>query len=391
LRVNISERARALSPSPTIAIDTRAKELAAEGRDIVNLSAGEPDFDTPSHVQDAAIAAIRGGFTHYTPSEGIRELREAICRKLQRENGLEYRPEQVVVTVGAKQAIHNALLVLCNPGDEVLVPSPYWVSYTEQIRLAGGLPVTVSTDAGDGFRCRAADLEARCTPRTRGLILNSPNNPTGAVYPLADLREIAALARRRDLWIISDEIYEAMVYDGAEHHSIAGLCPERAVLVNGMSKAYAMTGWRVGYAAGDPAVIRAMIGLQSQTTSNISSVSQKAAIAALDGPQAPVRAMVAEFAARRSYVLERLSTMPHIVCSPPQGAFYVFPDVSACLGRPGTGDAAQLVGRVLDEAGLAIVPGTAFGLPTHLRISYAASRAHLTEGMNRLEGFLKGI
>ncbi len=389
--MNISERAQALSPSPTIAIDTRAKELVAAGRDIVNLSAGEPDFDTPAHVQEAAVAAIRGGFTHYTPSEGIRELREAICRKLKRENGLEYRPEQVVVTVGAKQALHNALLVLCNPGDEVLVPSPFWVSYTEQIRLAGGVPVTVPTDPAEGFACHAADLEARCTPATRGLMLNSPNNPTGAVYGLADLREIAELARRRGLWVISDEIYEAMVYDGAEHHSIAGLCPERTVVVNGLSKAYAMTGWRVGYAAGDPAVIRAMVALQSQTTSNISSVSQKAAVAALDGPHAPVQAMVEEFAARRGYVLERLSTMPNIVCPAPQGAFYVFPDVSAILGGRAAADAAQLAGRVLDEAGLAIVPGTAFGVRGHLRISYAASRATLTEGMNRLEGFLKKV
>jgi aspartate aminotransferase len=388
--MNISARARGLSPSPTIAIDTRAKELAAAGRDLVNLSAGEPDFDTPTHVADAAVSAIRGGFTHYTPSEGIRELREAICRKLKRDNGLDYRPDQVVVTVGAKQAIHNALMVLCDPGDEVLVPAPFWVSYTEQVKLAGGVPVTVPTDAAEGFACRAASLEARCTPRTRGLILNSPNNPTGAVYGVSDLREIAELARRKDLWIISDEIYEAMVYDGAEHHSIATFCPERTVVVNGLSKAYAMTGWRVGYAAGDPAVIKAMVGLQSQTTSNISSVSQKAAVQALDGPQEPVRAMVAEFAARRGYVLERLSTMPHIVCRPPQGAFYVFPDVSGCLAR-GVADVGQLAARLLDEAGLAIVPGTAFGSPSHMRISYAASRAQLTEGMNRLEGFLKQL
>ena len=388
--MKISARARALSPSPTIAIDTRAKELVAAGRDLINLSAGEPDFDTPVDVADAAVAAIRSGFTHYTPSEGIRELREAICRKLKREDGLDYRPEQVVVTVGAKQALHNALMVLLDPGDEVLVPSPFWVSYTEQIKLAGGTDVQVATDAEQGFRLTAAMLEARCTPQTRGLMLNSPNNPTGAVYPLADLREIAELARRRDLWIISDEIYEAMVYDGAEHHSIAGLCPERTILVNGMSKAYAMTGWRVGYAAGDQAVIKAMIGLQSQTTHNISSISQKAAIAALDGPQEPVRAMVAEFAARRGYVLERLSTMPNLVCQPPRGAFYVFPDVSACL-QHGVADVGQLATRLLDEAGLAIVPGTAFGDGRHLRISYASSRNNLTEGMNRLERFLQKL
>jgi aspartate aminotransferase len=388
--VRLSARARALSPSPTVAADARAKELAAAGRDLVNLTAGEPDFATPDHIADAAVTAIRAGYTHYTAPEGARDCREAVCVKLKRDNGLEYRPEQVVVTVGAKQAIFNALQVLCDPGDEVLIPAPYWVSYTEQVKLAGGVPVPVPTDAERGFCCTAADLAAHLSPRTRLLILNSPNNPTGAVYPAEELRAIAALAREHDLTIISDEIYEAMVYDGARHVSVAGFAPERTVLVNGLSKAYAMTGWRVGYAVGDPAVIRAMVGLQSQTTSNIASIAQKAAVAALTGPQEPVRAMVAQFAARRRYVLDRLAHMPYVRCAPPAGAFYVFPDVSACFGRGCDGPDA-FAARLLEEAGLAVVSGTAFGSDRHVRISYAAAQATLERGMDRLEEFLRRL
>jgi aspartate aminotransferase len=396
----LSARARGMSPSPTMAIDGRVKELQASGADLVNLSAGEPDFDTPPEAAEAGIAAIRGGFTHYTPTEGIRDLRAAICEKLLRDNGLEYGPDQVVVTVGAKQALYNALQVLCDPGDQVLVPAPYWVSYTEQAKLAGATPVLVPTDEADGFHVRAEAIAERLTPAAKVLILNSPCNPTGAVLSRRELEAVAEVVLRHPrLVVLADEIYEKLVYGGAEHVSIAALGPEirrRTVVINGLSKAYAMTGWRVGYAAGERPIIAAMASLQSQSTSNVASMAQRAALAALRGPEEPVRRMQEAFARRRAYVLERLGRMPHVRCVHPEGAFYAFPNVSGCLGRRTPAGVEidsvdRLCERLLEEAGLGVVPGSAFGSPEHLRISYAASEETLARGMDRLEAFLRGL
>jgi aspartate aminotransferase len=396
----LSARARALAPSPTMAFDARAKALAAEGRDIINLTAGEPDFDTVPAAAEAAVAAIRAGFTHYTEAAGVRSLREAIAEKLERENGLRYAPEEIAVTTGAKFALHAAMEVLCDPGDEVLVPAPYWVSYPEQAKLAGAVPVFVPTREEDGFVLRAEELRRHLGPRSRLLVLNSPNNPTGAVIPPEELRAIGevVLAHPR-LMVLSDEIYEKMVYDGARHESIAALDAElrrRTVTVNGLSKAYAMTGWRLGYTAAERPVAGAIAAFLSQTTSNVTSIAQRAAEGALRGDPAPVAAMIAEFAARRTYVLGRLAAMPGLRLRPPGGAFYVFPNVAAALGRRTAGgaplpDVDAFAARLMEEAGLATVPGTGFGSPQHVRISYAAARPRLERGLDRLEAFLRGL
>ena len=396
----LSARARALAPSPTMAFDGRAKALVAEGRDLINLTAGEPDFDTGPAASEAAIAAIREGFTHYTAAAGVASLRAAIAGKLARENGIRYAPEEIAVTTGAKFALYAAMQVLCDPGDEVLVPAPYWVSYPEQARLAGAVPVFVPTREDDGFVLRAEAVRRHLTPRSRLLVLNSPNNPTGAVIPPEEIASIAevVLAHPR-LHVISDEIYERMVYDGARHASIAALGPElrrRTVTVNGFSKAYAMTGWRLGYAAADRPVASAIAAFLSQTTSNVTSVAQRAAEGALAGDPAAVEAMVAEFTARRRYVLGRLAAMPDLRLPPPGGAFYVFPNVSAALGRRSAGgaelpDVEAFALRLMEEGGLATVPGSGFGTTEHIRLSYAAALPMLRTGLDRLEAFLRGL
>lgn len=395
----LSARAAALSPSPTLAIDTRAKDLQAQGADLINLSAGEPDFNTPANACDAATEAIRAGRTHYTAPQGIGELRAAVCEKLARDNGLAYEADEVVVTAGAKQALYNALQVLCDPGDEVLVPVPFWVSYTEQAKLAGGVPVLVPTREADGFRLTAEALAERITPRSRLLILNSPCNPTGAVLARRDLEAIGEVVLRHGLFVLADEIYEKMVYDGAEHVSLAALDPElkrRTLVINGLSKAYAMTGWRVGYAAGPRLLVRAMGALQGQTTGNASSIAQWAAVAALRGPQEPIASMVAAFAERRRLVLDGLGRLPLLRCAPPAGAFYVFPRVADAFGRRTPAGAVvdgseRFCERLLEEVGLAIVPGSAFGSDAHVRLSYAASPEVLRAGLDRLGRFLSSL
>lgn len=383
-----------------MATDARARELQAQGRDLVNLTAGEPDFPTVPAANEAAVAAIREGFTHYTAAVGIVELRRAVAAKLYAENGLHYEPEHIAVTPGAKFAVFAAMQVLCDPGDEVLIASPYWVSYPEQARLAGAEPVFVPTDERDGFVLRAEAVARLLGPRSKLLVLNSPCNPTGAVIPPEELAEIAALVEAHDrLYVLSDEIYEKLVYDGARHTSIAALSPavwRRTVTVNGLSKAYAMTGWRLGYTAAPPEVARAIAHFLSQTTSNVTSIAQKAALGALSGPAADVERMVQEFARRRAYVLDRLGRMPHLRCRAPGGAFYVFPHVGAAFGRRTAGgrsveDVETFALLLLEEAGLAVVPGTGFGAPEHVRISYAAGLACLEAGMDRLEAFLRGL
>ena len=397
MRSPLGRRARALKPSATLAVDARAKALIASGVDIVNLTAGEPDFPTPPDPSQGGIDAIREGFTKYTPNAGIAELRSAIATKLRDDNGLEYRAEQVIVSNGAKQAIYNALMVLLDPGDEVLIPTPSWVSYPEMVRLADGVPVLVDTEPA-GYRLDAETLAAAITERTKVILLNSPNNPTGVVYSDAELRRIAELAVERDLYVISDEIYEKLVY-GEEFVSIASLGPEilaRTITVNGFSKAYAMTGWRMGYAAAAPALVEGMANLQSQCTSGASAISQRAALAALRGDQAPLEAMRVEYDRRRRYVAERLASMPGVhLDQVPQGAFYIFPRVSDLYagraGRAALGGSMEFAERLLEQARVAVVPGLPFGSDNHIRISYSDSLERLTEGMNRIDAFVTAL
>ena len=375
-----------------MAVDARAKALVAQGVDVVNLTAGEPDFDTLPAAREGGIAAIEQGFTRYTPTPGIAELREAIAKKLKDDNGLEYTAAQVVVSNGAKQSIYNALMVLLDPGDEVVIPTPAWVSYPEMVRLAGGVPVMVDTEPNQ-YRLDAKVLAAAITPRTKVILLNNPSNPTGVVYSDAELRMVAELAVNNDLYVISDEIYEKLTY-GAEFISIASLGPEileRTVTVNGFSKAYAMTGWRMGYAAANLEIAEAMSSFQSQCTSGASSISQKAALAALRGDQAPVEAMRVQFDRRRRYVADRLERMPGVhLDGLPEGAFYIFPRVDE-LYRNEIDGSIRFAEALLERARVAVVPGLPFGSDRHIRLSYACSLETLTEGMDRIETFARSL
>jgi aspartate aminotransferase len=387
----LAERARRLQPSPTLAIAARARAMRAQGIDVLSFSAGEPDFDTPERVKAAAARALAEGQTKYTDTAGIPELRAAICAKLKRDNDLDYEPAEVIVSVGAKHTLYNIDAVLLDPGDEVLVPAPYWVSYTEQVRLFDGRPVAVPTDEARGFQLDVAALRAAVTPRTKALILNTPNNPTGAVYGRGDLEAVATLAVERGIWIVSDECYEALSYEGRVP-SIATLGPEvkaRTLVVHTCSKAYAMTGWRIGYAAGPREVVRAMADFQGQCTSNPASIAQWAAVEALAGPQDDVAKMAGEFDRRRRAIVEGLSRVPGIRCGTPQGAFYAFPDVSGLFGRSWRGGVLRTSGDVtaflLEEARVAVVPGADFGSDRHLRLSYACGLDTIQEGLRRIE------
>lgn len=393
----LSARVRAISPSPTVTIDGRTKQMIAEGRDVVNFSVGEPDFDTPEFVKTAAAEAMNQGFTKYTPNTGTLELRQAICAKLKADNGLEYAPDQIVVSNGAKQSLFNAYHAILDPGDEVIVQAPYWVSYPEIIRLAGGVPVVIETSAANGFVMTAEQIEARITPRTRAINLNSPSNPTGGVYPPSELEKIARLAVKHNLYVVSDEIYEKLIYDGAEHVSIASFGPEikkLTVTINGMSKAHAMTGWRIGYTASEKYLADAMSALQSHSTSAPSSISQKASVAALRGPTEVVGRMVAEFKRRRDYIVQRIRELPGFEIETPRGAFYAFPKVSGTYGRTIGGKVIRtsddLAAALLEAAQVAIVPGTGFGAPDYVRFSYATSMENIRKGLDRIAATLKG-
>lgn len=389
--MELAERARRISPSTTLALDSKAKAMAKAGARVINFGVGEPDFDTPEHIKMAAIRAIERGMTKYTAVAGIEELKEAIVTKLAQENGLLYSPAQIVVSCGAKHSLYNALQVLLDPGDEVLLPVPYWVSYEEQIKLAGGVPVLVPARQENHYKVKVEDLERAFSPRTRALILNSPCNPTGSVYSREELAEIGQWLLARGLAVISDEIYEKLVYDGHQHHSIVAVVPElsnQAIVINGVSKAYAMTGWRIGYAAAPLAWAKAMADLQSHCTSNPTSIAQAAALAALTGPQQPLAEMVAAFDQRRQRGWQLLQQIPGFSCLRPAGAFYLFPDVSLVLGRKWgektIASSAQLAELLLEEAKVAAVPGEAFGQPGTLRISYAVSMEVLEEGIERI-------
>lgn len=393
--MKLAARAGRIVPSPTLSLMAVAKALIAQGVDVVDFASGEPDFDTPDLVKAEAEAAIRGGFTKYTASSGIDELKRAIIAKLEAEQGLRYDPSQVLVSCGAKHTLYNLAEALLEAGDEVIIPTPFWVSYRDQVLLNDATPVLLETREAEGYAIDRAKLESCVTPRTKAIIVNSPCNPTGAIYDRAALEAIAEVALRHDLIVVSDEIYEKILYDGARHLSIAALGPEvaaRTVVVNGVSKAYAMTGWRIGYGAGPKELITAMANIQSQSTSNPSSISQKAAVAALRGGHAFTRQMVGEFDRRRRLIVERLNKMPGISCRMPAGAFYAFPNVAGVFGRRSDrgpiATAADLADYFLKEARVAVVPGEPFGSAAHLRLSYATSVEAIRRGLDRMEAAL---
>jgi len=393
----LADRIKALAPSPTLAIQAKAKAMRAQGIDVISFGAGEPDFDTPERIKEAAIRAMRKGHTKYTDASGIVELREAVCRKLERDNGLGYEPADVLISVGAKHTLYNAVVALLNPGDEVLIPAPYWVSYPEQVKLVGGVPVAVPTEEVDGFQVDPGRLAAAVTPRTRAVVINSPNNPTGAVFSPAALRAVGELAVKHDLLVISDECYEALTYEG-RHISIASLGPEvkaRTLVVNTCSKAYAMTGWRIGYAAGPRALIKAMGDVQSQVTSNPSSISQWAAVEALIGPQDEVAKMAGEFDQRRRVMVPALNAIPGVTCVTPGGAFYAFPNVAGLFGKRGQGKplrgSADVTAFLLEVARVAVVPGLDFGSDSHIRLSYATGLTTIQEGLSRMDKAVRSL
>ncbi|MFD1797578.1 pyridoxal phosphate-dependent aminotransferase [Paracoccus aurantiacus] len=395
----LSDAINRIKPSPTVAMTGRVAELRAEGRDIIGLSAGEPDFDTPEHIRDAAKNAIDAGHTRYTAVDGIAPLKQAICDKFARENGLDYSRDQVSVGTGGKQILFNALLATLNPGDEVIIPAPYWVSYPDIVGLAGGVPVIVPSTAEDGFRISAAALRAAITPKTKWLILNSPSNPSGAAYDADQMRALTdVLLDYPQVWVLSDDIYEHLVFDGFTFVTPAQIEPrlrDRTLTMNGVSKAYAMTGWRIGYGAGPKALIAAMAKLQSQSTSNPCTISQYAALAALEGPQDYIAASREAFQRRRDLVVAGLNECPGVSCPMPQGAFYVYPSIEGLIGKvsaAGTtiSDDEAFANALLDETGVAIVFGAAFGLSPHFRVSYAASDDTLSEAIRRIRTFCQG-
>lgn len=364
------------------------------GIDVVSLSAGEPDFDTPQNVKDAGIRAIAEGFTKYTtPGSGIIELKEAICRKFERDNGLVYTTDEVIVNNGAKHSLFLAVAALVNAGDEVIIPTPYWVTYCEQPRIVGGEPVIVETQAANGLKLTADEFRAAITPRTRMLFLCSPSNPSGAVYTREELESLAAVAVEHEVYVLSDEIYEKLIYDGAEHHSIAACSPEAkefSIVVNGVSKAYSMTGWRIGYTGASEEIIAGMNKVQSQEVSHPSSMSQKAAVEALNGPQESVEEMRQAFDARRRYMVERLNAIKGVECALPSGAFYAYPDVAAYYGSQ-VRDSVALCEYLLEEAKVACVPGAGFGTYEHIRLSYATSLDLLEKALDRVEAALGAL
>jgi len=389
--MKLAARVGRITPSPTLAMTATAKAMAAQGLDVVDFSSGEPDFDTPEPVKAAAEAAIRDGFTKYTPSSGIDELRQAIIDKLQHEHGLRYEKPQILVSCGAKHSLYNLAEAFLEAGDEIIIPTPYWVSYADQALLNDATPVLLPTSESSGYAINADDLRRLVTPRTKAIIVNSPCNPTGATYDRKTLQAIADIAVRNKLLIISDEIYEKILYDGATHMSIATLSPEVAaqtVIINGVSKAYAMTGWRIGYAAGPKDLLTAMANIQSQSTSNPCSISQKAAVAALKLGGPFTEKMVAEFDRRRKVMVDRLNRIPGVACRMPTGAFYAFPNISGILGRRGPAGPIrsphELAQYLLKDIHVAVVPGEPFGSQEHIRLSYATSMQSIERGLDRM-------
>ena len=398
MSLELSKKAAAVKPSSTLAITAKAKELKAQGKDVVGFGAGEPDFDTPENICDAAIDAINNGFTKYTPASGIIELKEAVSKKFKKYNNIDYTPEQIVISNGGKHSLENIFTVLLNPGDEVIIPAPYWLSYTEIVKLAGGVPVIVKTSKEQEYKLTAEALCKAVTNKPKALILNTPNNPTGMVYTDNELRDIADIVINKDFYVVADEMYETLTYDGHKHISIASLGKEiydRTITCNGLAKSYAMTGWRIGYTGSPLQIARMMGSVQSHQTSNPNSIAQKAAVEALNGPQDSVSQMNEEFNKRRQYVYERICNMPFVSTIKPMGAFYVFVDASEVLGKTHKGETVGTVAKMaeilINEYNTAVVPCADFGFDDHLRLSYAISMEQIEKGLDRIEKFLKEL
>lgn len=396
--MKLSARAKKLQPSATLAITAKEKALKSQGVDVIGFGAGEPDFDSPENIKEEAIKAIKAGFTKYTAVGGMDELKEAIINRMKQDYGLEYQKSEIIVSNGAKHTLYNLTQALFEEGDEVIIPAPYWVSYPEQITLAGATPVILNTREDEGFKIDPAELRKLITPRTRALILNYPSNPTGATYNEEELRRIVDVAMDAGLIIISDEIYDKIIYDGIKHTPVATLgedIKKSTILVNGVSKTYAMTGWRIGYAAGDKEVINAMGKLQGQSTSNPTSISQWAALEAYRGPHEIIEERTREFERRKNYIVERLNSIPGIKCFSPQGAFYAFPNISSFFGKRYNGkeikSSMSFTEFLLDEAKVAVVPGDSFGSDDHVRISFATSMENIVKGMDRIEEAVKKL
>ena len=389
IEYRISKRAASLAPSLTLAIDSKAKQMKAEGQDVVGFGAGEPDFDTPQHIKDAAAKALAEGFTKYTPSAGIPELRQAIADKFKRENGLTYKPSQIIVSCGGKHSCYNVIMATCQEGDEVIIPAPYWLSYPEMVKLAGATPIVLQTSDRTEFKVTPEQLRQAITPRTRLFVLNSPSNPTGTVYSPAEIKALGDVCVEKGVLIMSDEIYEHLLYDGAVHKSVASISPahfEHTIVVHGFAKAWSMTGWRLGFLAAPESIAKAIDAIQSHSTSNPTSFAQKGAVAALNGPQDHLKGWLAEYDRRRTYAWKKLSGIPRISCVNSRGAFYLFPNISK-TGLKST----DFCARLLEQEKVAAVPGIAFGADDYIRISYATSMANIEKGLDRLERFVKGL
>jgi aspartate aminotransferase len=397
--MSISKRAKNTAPSPTLGITAKVKALKAQGKDVIGFGAGEPDFDTPEYIKQAAIDGLKAGYTKYTPSSGDVDLKDAIVAKLARDNGLKYGREHVIVSCGAKHSLYNVFQALLDTGDEVIIPSPYWVSYPEQVKLADGVPVALETSPDENFMPSADAIRKCITPKTKAIILNSPSNPTGGVASKAQVQDLMSIATEHNLYVVSDEIYEKLLYDGRQHLSPASLGPEafaRTVTVNGCSKAYSMTGWRIGYiACADTELVSAMGRIQDQSTSNPTSFAQKGAVAALKGSDDSVNEMRAAFEQRRERIVALLNAIPGVTCRTPGGAFYAFPDVSALYGRHAgekTIDSSDALAEYLLEAvGVAVVPGSGFGADAYVRLSYATSMENIERGLQRMEAAIRKL
>lgn len=392
--MDLSQNALQITPSMTLEITAKAKQLKAQGIDVIDFGVGEPDFDTPDYIKEAAIDAIKKGYTKYTPSSGISELKKAVCDKLLKDNGLKYQPDQIVISNGAKHSIYNALCAILNPGDEVIIPVPYWLSYPEMVRLAYGKPVFVKTKAENDFKITAEELKNAITSKTKALILNTPNNPTGSVYTKEELEELVKIIEEANIFVISDEIYEKLIYEGS-HISIASLnekIKELTILVNGMSKAYAMTGWRIGYTASSLEVAKVMSNIQSHTTSNPNSIAQYASVAALSGDETVIRKMAEEFNKRRIYMVEKINKIKGLKSNKPQGAFYVMVNIDEYIGKEIKGKiirgSIDFANALIEGANVAVVPALPFGMDNYIRISYATSIENIEKGLNRIEEFL---
>lgn len=396
--MELSNKAKQINPSITLEITAKAKELKESGVDVVSFGAGEPDFNTPQNIIDAAIKAMEEGKTKYTPTNGVLEVRKAIAKKLKEDNGLNYKENQIVVSTGAKQSLANAFMSILNEGDEVIIPVPYWVSYPELVKLSGGVPIYVNTKKENDYKYTIEELNKVVTKNTKAILLNSPNNPTGSVYSREELLDIANFAKENDLIIISDEIYEKLIYDDKQHISVASLNEDaynRTIVINGLSKTYAMTGWRVGYSACSEKIAKLMVAIQSHVTSNINSISQYAAIEALNGSQESIKSMIVEFEKRRNYMIDRISKMENITLIRPSGAFYIMVCIKEYFGKSINGNvinsSLEFSKSILEEEKVAVIPGIAFGLDDYIRLSYATSLEIIQEGLDRIENYLSKL